>query len=75
MKLDRNLPPDLNDLIGWQAEEVTDMNGVALHHGKQPLLPGRQTLAIFTADDGLVADIISDIVEVDRASQRFAGHQ
>jgi hypothetical protein len=29
--LDRNLPPDLNDLIGWQAEKVADMGCVALH--------------------------------------------
>src|ERR1700738_2429931 len=34
--LDRNLPPDLDDLIVGQAEEVADMNGVALHHGEDP---------------------------------------
>jgi hypothetical protein len=40
--LNRYLPPDLDDLIIGQAEEVADMHGIALHDGEEPLLPGRQ---------------------------------
>src|SRR5262249_51916575 len=43
---DRNLPPDLDDLVGRQAEEIADMDGVALHHGKDPLLPRWQAAAV-----------------------------
>jgi len=70
---DRNLPPDLDHLIAGQAEEVADMDGVALHHGEEPLLPGRQAQAVLAADHRLMADIIGDVVEIDRAAQRFAG--
>src|SRR5260370_40827990 len=56
-----------------KAEEVADMDGVALHHSEQPLLPGRQAQAVLAADDRFAADVISDIVEVDRAPKRFAG--
>jgi len=28
----RDLPPDLDDLIGGKAEEIADMDRVALHH-------------------------------------------
>jgi hypothetical protein len=38
--LNRNLPPDLNDLIAGEAKEVANMDGVALHHSEEPFLPG-----------------------------------
>src|ERR1700687_491383 len=72
-RLDRDLPPDLDDLIVGQAEEVADVDGVALHNGEEPLLPGRQAHAVLAADHGLVADVVGHIVEIDGAAQRFAG--
>src|SRR5665647_2495301 len=36
--LDRNLPPNLNDLITGKAKEIADMDSVALHDGEE-LLP------------------------------------
>src|ERR1700679_3226711 len=71
--LDRNLASNLDDLIGRQAEEVADMDGVALHHGEQPLLPLRQAQAVFAADHRFMTDIIRHIVEIDRTPQRFTG--
>ena len=71
--LDRNLPPDLYDLIVGKIEEVADMSGVALHYGEEPLLPGRQTLAVLAANHRFMADVISHVAEIDRASQRLAG--
>src|SRR5450759_2722196 len=38
--LNRNLPPDLNDLIARETEEVADVYSVALHDSEEPLLPG-----------------------------------
>src|SRR3984885_9368193 len=49
------------------------MDRVALHHGEYPLLPGGQALAVVATDHRFMADIISDVAEVDRAAQRFAG--
>src|ERR1700730_14564204 len=73
--LDRNLPPDLNDLIVGQAEEVADMDGVALHDGEDPLLPGRQALTVVTGDHRLVTYIVGNVGNVDRAAEPFAGGQ
>src|SRR6185437_2637708 len=70
--LDRNLPADLDDLVARQAEEVADMDRVALHHRKELLLPARQAHAILAVDHGFVADIISDVVEIDGAAERSA---
>jgi cytochrome c553 len=36
---DRNLAPNLDHALAWQAEEITDMAGIALHRGEQCLLP------------------------------------
>src|ERR1700753_1504222 len=69
-RLNRNLPPDLDHLIGREAEKVADVNGIALHHGKEGLLPSRQALAVLAADHRLVADVIGDVVEIDCAAQR-----
>lgn len=70
---DRNLPPDLDDLIVRQAEEVADVDGVALHDGEEPLLPCRQAPAVLAADHRLMTDVVGDIVEIDRAAQRSTG--
>src|ERR1700676_960202 len=70
---DRNLPSDLDDLIGGQAEEVADMGGVALHDSEDSLLPGWQAHAVLAGDHRLVAHVIGHVVEVDCATQRFAG--
>ncbi len=69
----RNLPPDLDHLIGRETEEVADMDSVALHHSEHPFLTGRQAQVVLAADDGFAADIIGEVVEVDRTPQRFAG--
>src|ERR1700688_366167 len=71
--LDRDLPPDLDDLIGGKAEEVADVSGVALHDGVDPLLPDGHAHAILTGNHGLAAHIIGHVVEVDRATKRLAG--
>ena len=60
----RNLSPDLDNLIAGKTEEVADMDGVALHHGEEPLLPGRQAEAVLAADHRLMADIIGDVVKI-----------
>src|SRR6185312_1741952 len=73
--LDRDLPPDLDDLIVGKAEEVADMDGVALHHGKQPFLASRQAPAVLAADHRLMADIVGDIVEIDIAAERLASSE
>ncbi len=73
--LDRNLSADLDDLIGGQAEEVTDMDGIAFHHGKYPFLPGRQAPAILAMDHRFMADIIGDVAKVDGAAERLAGRE
>jgi hypothetical protein len=70
--LDRNLPPNLNDLITGKAKEIADMDSVALHDGEELLLPGWQAFAVLAADDGLVTHVISHVAEIDRAPQRFA---
>src|SRR5215472_7265691 len=71
--LDGHLAADLHDLVGGQAEEVADMDGVALHDREYPLLPGRQAVAVVAMDHGFVPDIIGHVVDVDRAAQRLAG--
>src|SRR3982074_1657066 len=71
--LNRNLPPDLNDVIVGQAEEVADVNSVALHHGEEPLLPGGQAHAVLAADHRLVAHVIRHVAKIDRAPPRFTG--
>ncbi|GAC1336493.1 MAG: hypothetical protein NVSMB20_12570 [Bradyrhizobium sp.] len=55
--LDRNLPPDLDHLIAGQAEEIADVNRVALHHGEDALLPGGKAPAVFARDDSLTTHI------------------
>ena len=67
-------PPNLDDLIAGEAEEVADMDRVALHDREESFLPSGKAFAVLTTDHRLVAEVISDIVEVDRASQRFAGY-
>jgi hypothetical protein len=49
------------------------MSGVALHYGEEPLLLGRQTLAVLAANDRFMADVISHVAEIYRAPQRLAG--
>jgi hypothetical protein len=61
-ELNRNLSSDLNDLIARQAEEIADMNRVALHHREKGFLPGWQPLAVLSAHHGLVTNIIGHIV-------------
>src|SRR5882724_746945 len=70
---DRNLPPDLDDLIAGQAEEIAHVLGIAFHDGKEPLLPAGQALVVLAADHGFMADIIGHVRKIHRASQRFAG--
>ena len=72
--LNRNQPPNLHDLIAGKAEEVADVNRIALHDREESFLPRGKAFPVLTADYRLVAEVISDIVEVDRASQRFAGY-
>ncbi len=50
----RDLPAYLHDVIGGQPEEVGDMNGVALHRGKQGLLPCRKGLPVRTSAIALI---------------------
>src|SRR5207253_5496404 len=73
--LDRNLPPDFDDLIVGKAEEIADMGGIALHRDKKPLLPGRQALSVAAAHHRFMTHVISDISEIYRADERFAGHE
>src|SRR5581483_7161550 len=53
-RLDRDLTPDLDHLVVRKAEEIADMLRIALHQRKQPLLPGRQALAVFSRDHGFM---------------------
>jgi len=69
------LSPNLDDLICGEAEEVADMDRIALHDREERFLPAGQPFTVFPADHRLVANIISDIVEVDYAAKRFAGCQ
>lgn len=70
----RNQPPNLHDLIAGKAEEVANMDRIALHDREESLLPSGKASAVLTPDHRLVAEVVSDIVEVDRASQRFASY-
>src|ERR1700733_9398373 len=71
--LNRNLPPDLDDLVAGETEEVADMDRVAFHDREESLLPDRHAQAVIPGDHGLVTDIVSHIVKVRRTAQRFAG--
>src|ERR1700732_4122829 len=62
-RLDRDLPPDLDDLVGGKTEEVADMDGVALHDGEEPLLPGGYSVAVLAGNHRLVTDVIGHVVE------------
>src|SRR3981081_773396 len=62
--LNRDHPPDFNDLIAWQHKEVADMDRIALKHDEDPLLPGRQAVAVLARHDRFPPHIIGDIIEV-----------
>ena len=59
-RLDRDLPAYLHDVIGRQPEEVGDMNGVALHRGKQGLLPCRKGLPVRTSAIALILHLSAE---------------
>src|SRR5579871_785887 len=71
--LDRDLTADLDDSVGWEAEEIADVDRIPFHHREYPLLPCWQPGAVLAVDHGFVTDIISDVAEVDSAAQRLAG--
>jgi hypothetical protein len=73
--LNRDLSSNLDDLIAWQAEEIADMNRVALHHGEKGFLPGGQPLAVLAAHNGLVTDVVGHIAKIYRSSGGPAGLQ
>jgi hypothetical protein len=65
--LNRNLPPDLNDLIAGETEELANMCSIALDASEEPLLPGGQAHAVLAADNRLMAHVIGDVAQIDRA--------
>ena len=50
----RDLPPDFDDALVRQAQEVADMDGVALHDSKEPFLPCGKAFAVLAADHRLM---------------------
>src|SRR3984893_16407309 len=75
LESNRDLPADLDHLVVRQAEEVADMDRVALHHGEEPLLPAGHPHAVVAADHGFMPDIIGDVGKVDGAAERFTGSE
>src|SRR6266852_2234838 len=64
----RDLAADLDDAVRGQPEVIRGMRGVALHEGEKRLQPARLRPAVLARDDGLVAEVISRVLEVDLAA-------
>ncbi|MFY9626464.1 MAG: hypothetical protein WAJ91_19065 [Rhodoplanes sp.] len=52
---------ELDDFVEGKPEEAGDVDGVALHHGKQLFFPGWEALSVLAANDCLVPDVIPDL--------------
>src|SRR2546429_6824601 len=63
--LNLDLGPELHHLLGRHAEEGGGALGVALQEGKQRFPPHPHARDILARDDGLAADVIGDVAEVD----------
>jgi Alternative oxidase len=61
----RNLAADLDHCVSGKLEVVGQARGVALHKGKQRLKPAWLSLPVAPRDDGLMAHIIGDVIEID----------
>src|ERR1700719_3736565 len=68
VRSDRDFPADFDDRFDRQFEIFGQVSGVALHKGEQCLHPSRQGFLVLTGHDRLVANIISDVREIDGAS-------
>jgi len=56
---------ELDDLAGWHAEERSGAFGIALQECEHGFPPHPHARDIFAGDDGLAADVIGDIGEID----------
>src|SRR5882672_5282917 len=63
--LNLDLRPELNDLPCRHAEERGRAFGVALQEREQRLPPNPHAGDVFPGNDGLAADVIGDIGEID----------
>jgi hypothetical protein len=59
--LDGDLPAELDDSVGWQAEIVGQVGRVALHRGKYRLHPSGQSFRVVPWRDCLMPDIVRDV--------------
>jgi hypothetical protein len=59
----RNLASDLDNLLQWKTKIMANVNGIALHEREYCLDPPWQAFAVFTMDDCLMPDVISDVVK------------
>src|SRR6516225_2232663 len=64
----RDLAPNLDDLVTWQIEEIRQMGGIALHEGKQRFLPTRQAFPVLAPYHRLVSDKVGYVCEIDGAA-------
>src|SRR5215468_5098671 len=70
-RLDRDLPADLDHLLGRQPEVIGDVRGIALHRGKYHFLPTRKAFSVGARYHGLVPDIVGHVIEIDGTAARF----
>src|SRR6266852_9016750 len=63
--LDLDFGTELDDLPGWHAEERSGAFGIALQEREHVLPPHPHARDIFARDDGLAANVIGDIGEID----------
>src|SRR5258707_1008397 len=74
MRLDLDLGAELHYLPGRYAEERRRAFGVALQEREHGLAPHPHARNILARDDGLAADVIGDVGEIDaRQLALFAG--
>src|SRR4051794_3052900 len=64
-RLNLDLRPELHHLPRRHAEERRGAFGVALQEGEHGFAPYPHAGDIFPRDDGLAADVIGDVVEID----------
>src|SRR6516162_2438353 len=64
----RDLAPNLDDLVSWKIEEICQVGGIALHEGKQRFLPTRQAFPVLAPYHRLVSDKVGYVGEIDGAA-------
>ena len=65
MTLDLDLRPELDNLPRRHAEERRRALGIALQEGKQRFPPHPHAGNVLAGNDGLAADVIGDVAEID----------